>query len=332
VSRELKSAAFRRVREAEWRELERLTEAVERSGLRGLSAAETARLPLLHRAALASLSVARAVSLDANLRAYLEALAARSHAAVYGARRGRLAYGLHFFAVAFPRAVRANAAATLAAGAALAGGIAAGAAIVGQDLSRYYEFMPGNLAGGRDPSATTDALRAALFGGEGSGAFSGFLFAHNAQIAVWAFLAGVAGGLPSLVLLFQNGLVIGAFVALYRSRGLEFELWGWLLPHGGTELSALILAGGAGIRLGTAIVFPGRKTRRAAMRGAGIVAGLIVMGASAQLALAGVLEGVFRQEVRSTDVRYAVASALLGFWVLYFVFAGRRGDVGSSAP
>jgi len=106
---ELKSAAFRAEREASWRELEGLVGRVEKDGVRALSPAELSRLPVLYRATLSSLSVARAISLDRNVLDWLESLCGRAYLAVYGTRRHlREALG-DFFARRFPRAVRAHA-------------------------------------------------------------------------------------------------------------------------------------------------------------------------------------------------------------------------------
>ena len=85
----LKSSEFRKGREASWRELEDLVGRVERRGVRALSLAELLRLPILYRAALSSLSVARTIALDRNLLLYLESVALRSFLAVYGPRASR---------------------------------------------------------------------------------------------------------------------------------------------------------------------------------------------------------------------------------------------------
>ena len=82
----LKSSEFRKGRQDSWRELEGLVGRVERRGVRSLSLDELQRLPILYRAALSSLSVARTIALDRNLLLYLESLALRAFLAVYGPR------------------------------------------------------------------------------------------------------------------------------------------------------------------------------------------------------------------------------------------------------
>ena len=86
----LKSSEFRKGREEGWRELEKLVGRVERRGVRSLTLDELQQLPILYRAALSSLSVARTIALDRNLLLYLENLALRAYLAVYGPRVGAL--------------------------------------------------------------------------------------------------------------------------------------------------------------------------------------------------------------------------------------------------
>jgi uncharacterized membrane protein SpoIIM required for sporulation len=155
-------------------------------------------------------------------------------------------------------------------------------------------------------------------------AFATFLFTHNSRVGMIAFALGFAFGLPTLLMMFQNGLILGAFAGVHHQKGLSPDLWGWLLPHGITELTAVVICGGAGLVIAQSLIFPGRLARVESMKRAGRKAGRIVIGAVMMLFIAGLIEGVFRQTVHSMTVRYLVAAATLVLWVLYFGFAGRR--------
>lgn len=325
----LKSTQFRKEREGVWRELERLVDRAERSGVRSLPAEQVARLPLLYRATLSSLSVARAISLDRNLVDYLESLCARAYFCVYGTTRplGQAVSG--FFGSRFPSAVRRYRWHMAMAGLFLLLGTLVGQVLVARDPDWYYVFVDEDLAGGRDPAATTEFLREGLFDGDEHstarlGAFASFLFTHNARIGMLAFALGFVAGIPVYLLLFSTGLMLGAFSALYASRGLGVELWGWLLPHGVTELLAVVLCGGAGLMLAQALVFPGRHARLRNLAVKGREAGVIVLGAVAMLFVAGLIEGFFRQMVRDQVVRYLVATTSTVLWGFYFARAGRE--------
>ncbi|WP_242352769.1 MULTISPECIES: stage II sporulation protein M [Anaeromyxobacter] len=324
----LKSAAFRAEREPSWRELEGLLDRVERYGLPALASSEIARLPALYRAALSSLSVARAISLDRNVLDYLETLSARAYLVVYGTRRHLRDALRDFFVHRFPGAVRAHRRHLALALALIALGAVVGHALTARDAERFYAFVDPAMAQGRGPTSSTASLREALYAPRDAAqllkTFAMFLFQHNATIGLLAFAVGFAGGVPSALLLFTNGLVLGAFGALYRSRGLALEFWGWVLPHGVTELFAVALCGAAGLALGQAVVFPGREERLAGLARRGREAGVLAVGAVALFFVAALVEGLFRQLVHSVPIRYGVAAATFLFWTVYLARAGRR--------
>ena len=323
----LRSSRFRREREADWTRLESLVRRVEDGSLARLSDEELLALPELYRSTLSSLSAARAISLDAALIDYLESLGARAYFVVYGARAKPLQRLARFFRHDWPAAVASLWRETIFATVLLFAGIAAAFVLVGQDPDWFYSFVPRELAGGRDPSATTAFLRETLYdqpkGTEGLGVFASFLFTHNARVAIMTFALGFAFALPTALLLAYNGCTMGAFVALFASRGLGFEAVGWLAIHGVTELFAVILASAAGFRIGLAVAFPGTRTRLDAVRYAGRSAALVMAGVVIMLILAGVLEGFGRQLITADLARYGIALASLILWLAYFYLPRR---------
>lgn len=324
-----RSVSFRREREAGWAELDLLVRQAGRHGIRSLTASETARLPALHRAACSALSVARAISLDRNLLEYLESLTARSFGCVYAPRRPARAALADLFGRRFPATVRALRAHLAVATLCLLAGVVAGFVLTRADPERYFSFVPEGLAGGRDPGASTASLRAALYTEPGNPAevltaFSSFLFTHNAQVSILCFALGFAAGLPVIILLLENGLILGAMAELYHSRGLTAEFWAWILPHGVTELTAILLCGAAGLRLGQAVVFPERLSRLENLARQGRAMAAVMAGSVAMLFVAALFEGYFRQLVHDVTARYEMATLVGAFWTLYFLRAGRR--------
>ncbi len=324
----MKSVTFRREREETWSELEVLVDQIERVGLRSLLPSQAGRLPTLYQATLSSLSVARAISLDANLLAYLESLATRAHVATYGAKQHPLATAGRFLRERFPAAVRAAWRQVALAALVTALGALAGYVLTQQDSSRFYALVSEETAQGRGPSSSTEELRAVLYSQREAadllGAFAMFLFTHNASVGMLCFATGFAAGVPTLVLLFTNGLVLGAFGALYGERGLGLEFWAWVLPHGVTELLAVILCGAGGLVLADGLLFPGRYSRQHSLALRGRDAGVIVMGAVVMLLGAGLVEGIFRQVVHAIPLRMTLAAATAAAWPVYFLWVGRR--------
>lgn len=323
----LKSQRFRRAREDDWRRLERLMDKAEKGSMSRLTDAEILAIPVLYRSTLSALSVARETSLDQDLIVYLETLAARAYFFVYGSRSTLQDRLVAFFSTDWPAAVRGLWRETLvSAGLMLLGALIAGWLVM-IEPEWFYAFVPGELSGGRDPAASTESLRATLDGAEdaeGLSAFATFLFTHNAQVALLAFALGFALCLPTGLLVLYNGATLGAFVALFVSRGLGVEVGGWLLIHGVTELFAVVLAGAAGLRIGWSVAFPERRRRLDAAMDAGRRAGIVMGGVVVMLLLAGLLEGFGRQLITDTALRYAVAATSAVIWAAYF-YAPRRG-------
>jgi uncharacterized membrane protein SpoIIM required for sporulation len=317
---------LRAEREEEWRRLDALLTLCERKSPRALSDEDLMALPILYRGALSSLSVARETSLDLELVTYLESLCARAYFFLYGVRTtpgGRLA---QFLRRDWPAAMRSLWKETLIALALLLLGTAAGYSLVLADSAWYGAFVPEQLADGRDFTADREFLRSGLYKGAEEGGlavFATFLFTHNAQVAIFCFALGFAFAVPTAMLLLYHGGMVGAFFALYGRHGLADELGGWLIIHGSTELFAIVLAGAAGLRIGWAVVFPGRAARLAAASRSGRAAATAMVGVVIMLAAAGLLEGFGRQLIVEDSVRYAIGLAMLILWLIYY-YAPRR--------
>ena len=322
ANRELKSQRFRDAREADWRKLEALLRKMEGRSLAPLTDQELLSLPVLYRSTLSSLSIARATSLDKAVIDYLESLCTRAYFSVYGPR-STMAQRLHrFFAEDLPRVARVMWRETLISLVLTVTATVVGYLLVSQDPDWFYAFVDRGLAGGRDPSATTEYLRSTLYASddepEGLSALATYLFSHNTSVAITAFALGFAFCIPTALLLVSNGLMLGAFLALFFSRGLGFELVGWLMIHGVTELFAIILAGAAGLRIGWTLAAPGAETRPIAMARAGREAGVMMGGVVVMLLCAGLLEGFARQLVVSDLARYAIAIGTGVLWLGYY--------------
>lgn len=326
--RVMKSYRFRAEREADWAKLDLIVQQAEKRGVDGLSDKDIADLPHLYRQAVSSLSVARSISLDQNVIAYLETLCARAYFFVYGTR-ARMGERIgQFFARDWAAAVSAAKGPTLLAFLCLFGGALLAFFLTINDPEWYWTFHGGWDP--RNPNASYEDLRATLYEERRDivdmlGAFAAQLFSHNSGIAIFAFALGFAFGAPTAILLIYNGVYLGSFYAVFWNKGLAYELTGWLFIHGVTELFAVILAGAAGFMIGGAVAFPGRKTRMQSMREAGNNAAMVIIGAVIMLFLAALLEGFGRQLINNDMVRYVIAGTTLLFWLGYF-YLPRRGE------
>ena len=325
----LKSYRFREERQSDWQKLDLILTKAENGGVKNLSDEQMLALPRLYRQAVSSLSVARSISLDQNVVSYLESLCTRSYFFVYGARTTLGERMMQFLRHDWPAAVAGSVWPTLLAAFFFFGGWMLAFFLCLQDMDWFWTFHGQNFWDGRNPDATADYLRSTIYINENEiddgqlTAFSSFLFNNNAQISLFAFALGFAFGIPTAWLLVYNGVMIGSMYAVFWDKGLGYEFTGWLMIHGVTELSAIVLAGAAGFIIGGAVAFPGGRTRLASARLAGQRAATIAMGCVVMLIIAAILEGFGRQLINSDTTRYAIAGTTLVFWLVYF-YAPRK--------
>ncbi|MFA5966204.1 MAG: stage II sporulation protein M [Sphingomonas sp.] len=317
------ASRFRAAHEVEWQRLDKLVTRMEKRSIGALGDDDLLALPLLYRTTLSSLSVARQTSLDRALVGYLEQLCTRAYFQIYGVQNSAWRQIGGFFARGWPVAVQTLWKETIVAFLLTVAGALAAYLMVRHDPSSYYTLIPSGMAEGRDPSASVEALRTTLHGHgkgkeDGLAVFAAFLFTHNAQIAIFAFALGFAFAVPTVLLILYNGLMLGAMIAVFDAKGLGGEFIGWLTIHGTTEIFSIILSGAAGMRIGTAIAFPGRETRGDSAMRAGRQAATVMAGAVVMLMVAGMLEGIGRQVVDDTMTRYAIGLTMLAGWLVYF--------------
>ena len=327
------TSRFRAEREADWIAFDTLLGRLETRGAKALSSDELLQLPILYRATLSSLSIARATMLDKALLDHLEGLAMRGYFLIYGVRETRLSRLRRFFLYDWPAAVRAVWKETLIIALIITLGALTSWSLVAHNPEWYYNFVPEEMAGGRDPRATVEFLRSTLghgkAGGEDQGAlhvFATFLFTHNSRVSIMSFALGFAFGVPTMMLEYYQGIGLGAMLAVFSAKGLGVDFGGWLFIHGTTELFAAALSGAAGLRIGSAVVFPGARSRLQAAAEAGRTAGKVMVGVILMLLAAGLLEGFGRQLITDTVMRYAIGSLMLAFWLGYF-YVPRRENV-----
>ena len=333
----LRSDRFRQEREGDWQRLDAIVTAMEKGRLRRLPDQDVLDLPALYRTAASSLAIARETSLDAATLAYLETLVQRAWFQVYGPRSSLIDWLRQFLGGGWSRAVRAIWLDVLIALAMMVTGTLVGWLLVAQDPQWYYMLVPQDFLDVRAPGASREALHGTLFSDDrqqGLSVFAAYLFSNNAQVAILAFALGFAFGIPSLLLLVQNTVTLGAMLWLFHGRGLLLDFIGWLSVHGTTELFAILLAGAAGLHVGRAMAFPGQRSIMVAAAESGRRATQVMAGAVLMLIVAALLEGFARQLINDTPTRFGVGLFMLLFWVTYFVSFGKRvqggaGEVGS---
>lgn len=118
------------------------------------------------------------------------------------------------------------------------------------------------------------------------------IISNNIQVTIAAFGFGITAGIGTLLLLLLNGVSLGGVLGLYESKGILSLLIAFVAPHGVLELSAVCIAGGAGLLIAAALILPGARTRRAAFADNGRRAMRLITASTLFLIVAGSLEGM----------------------------------------
>jgi uncharacterized membrane protein SpoIIM required for sporulation len=161
-------------------------------------------------------------------------------------------------------------------------------------------------------------------------AFSAQLIRHNIEVALLAAALGVTFGIGTALLLFENGVLLGAVAVHYTQQGFGLFMTAWLLPHGVFEIPSILIAGQAGFYLARLLLRrrEDRNVRQSMREWLVLVAGLAMM-----LVWAGLMEAFFSQHhapVLPYGFKVAVATAELVLLTIYLLMIGRR-EIGTEA-
>lgn len=310
---------------AAWAELEALLDAAEGQGKRKKVPLDGARLAALYRAVCEQLALAQARAYPIHLTQRLESLTQRAHQLIYRRRAWGMARLARLALVDFPQAVRAHRRYLLAA-ALLFTVPALGAAwaawrdpgfilhLVDAQQVQSFDAMYGDNehALGRERAAATDWQ---MFG---------FYIMHNIGLGFQCFAAGIFAGLGSAFFLVFNGLFLGVLSGYLVAGGYAENFLSFVVTHSAFELTAIVLAGAAGLRLGHSWLAPGRLTRLEAIKLAAREAVVVIYGVIGLLLIAAAVEA-FWSSARwvAPTVKYAVGAACWTLVLAYLAWQGR---------
>lgn len=311
-----------------WQRLSKLLDRIEREGLKSLTLDEAREFGRLYRAASSDLLWARGRAASAELVESLNDLVARGYAQTYPGKRPRARDAVDFYVAGFPRLVRTEWRAVVAAYVLFLSGGLFGYVAMHLDPGAAVFLVPDQHQSlDPDERVKREAKNDDGMSANQQTAFSSFLFTHNIQVAFLAFALGLTLGIGTVILLFVNGLFLGALAVAYETKGHATWFWAWILPHGVPEISAICLAGAAGLILGRALVAPGSRARADALRVEGRTAVRLVLGTLPIFVVAGVIEGTISQihEPRLPSiVKLLFAAAMAVLLALYLSRSGRE--------
>ena len=308
-----------RKREA-WEQFHRLATQVERAGVSQLPESEIPAFAARYREVAADLARARTYGVDQRVIEYLERVVSAGHNALYRARGGRRAPVLRYLMRDFPAAVvqsRAYVAAAFL--------LFAVPGALGYTLIRTHPELQDELT---SPLMVSRAREAAARQTEGIGyaqssreelpLIASAIISNNIKIGFWAFVGGLTGGVLTAFVLVTNGLSLGAGFGLFVNYHAGGYLATFVAGHGILELTAIFIAGGAGLRIAGALFAPGDRTRRDALVVEGRIAARMIGAVVTLLALAGTIEGLLSASDAPPAYKYATSALSVVFLGIYF--------------
>ena len=320
----MKQSRFEARHQAEWRAFGDSLDALEKGRQRGVASGD---FPAAYRRLCQHLALARARGYSSHSVDYLQQLAQRGHQQLYRHRSplgGRL---LGFVLAGFPRLVREEWRLVLAASLLFYLSLLGMGALVLAFPELIYSLVSADQVAQMEAMYDPAARRLGEFGARGSGedwVMFGYYVMNNIGIAFQTFAGGLLLGLGTLFYLLFNGLMIGAIAGHLTGIGYHQPFWSFVIGHGAFELTAITLAGAAGLKLGAALVAPGRFTRGEALRLAATRAVRLIAGATLMLLIAAFIEAYWSSMTyTSAPVKYAVGALLWLAVGLYFLYAGR---------
>lgn len=319
----MRQATFIARRQAAWDRLEQLLKLAGQRSVRRLSAAEIDELGRTYRATTSDLAYARGSEYDSTLTSYLNRLTARAHAYVYGssAQTGGERLG-RFFSETFPREFRRSFPYF-----AICTALTVACAVVAYVLIRShpadaYALLPKELI----PDQIRKSLHDSNFAFDRSfaPAMSAMIIANNVKVAITAFAGSITLGALTVYIIAYNGLMLGGLGALFTNAGFGYDFWATVAPHGVIELTAVQIAGAAGLLIAAGVVFPGRMRRRDAIAANARRAGTLILGVASMLIVAGTIEGFISPQRWIPEVRITIGAITALGLLLYFALGGRR--------
>jgi uncharacterized membrane protein SpoIIM required for sporulation len=144
------------------------------------------------------------------------------------------------------------------------------------------------------------------------------IMTNNLMVAFRTVGGGITAGLFTLYSLFFNGLLMGAIAALVSQNQLAYPFWAFVFPHGALELPAIFFAGGAGLLIAKALLFPGQYRRVDALKLYGYQSAQLVFGIVPLLIIAGIIEGFFSPSPYIPElIKYLTGMIILASLITY---------------
>jgi uncharacterized membrane protein SpoIIM required for sporulation len=296
-----------------WDRLALLLARSDASGLGQLSREELQELALLYRQVAGDLSVLRQDETARTYAHHVNQLLARAHHIIYSGRKTNLLTLLRFLRDEYPAIFQRQIGYVTASLVVTLSGALLGVALTGARPEFMRHFLgPQMIATMERHEMWTHSIVSV------APLATSAIMTNNLTVSFVAFASGILFGLGTFYALFANGLLLGVIGAACHQYGMSVALWSFVAGHGSLELPAIIIAGGAGFRLGHAMLFPGVLRWKDSVAQGGVEAAKLVSGIIPMLFVAGCLEGFFSPSQAPVWLKFTVGGmlfTLLQLWL-----------------
>ena len=312
--------AFVSKKRESWQQLEAILIKASKRGIKSLDRHELTGLGSLYRRVASDLAFVRNQKASGDIEQHLNALVGRAHALLYEAEttpRNTVQSTLNFFLMEFPAIFQRRVgyfymtllitivSAVFAYG------------LVIKDPKNSDLFIPAQL------KSSVEVWKSGNVSDAASPEASAFLMTNNFRVGFLAAASGILGGVPTVNLLYSNGVMLGGVSAVMTQVGKHSTFWPGIVPHGVSELTAIFVCGGAGLLLGTAVLIPKPYSRIDSLKVHGMEAVKMIIGTIPMFIFAGIIEGMFSHLPISASLRYTFAIANGILWYAY-LFVPRK--------
>ncbi len=313
------SAHWLEKRKPHWERLERIVGHSGSSGLRALSYRELQEFGLLYRQVAADLASVREDPASVRLASYLNQLMGRAHNLIYMGRRSRPSGIGQFYASIFPQVFRSTFNYTLAAFVLFVAAAVAGflACLGDPAFQRFFLGGPMSDTIERRKMWTESIVTIKPLA-------SSAIMTNNISVASTTFAMGITAGAGTVYMMLMNGLMLGVISAACWQAGMGQSLAEFVTPHGVLELPAIFIAGGGGLLIARALLFPSPLPRRDALVLYGGQGVRLALGIIPILFVAGIIEGFLSPSHLPAVAKYVCAAAVGGLLTLYLTRAGTK--------
>lgn len=308
---------FIKLHREEWKQLEHLVTTLNKKRT-SITSAQINQFHRLYQKAAQHLSYSQTFFPNEDITPYLNSLVSKSHNLLYKDQVSSFKQIRYFFSTKFIGLLVEQWKFIIVAMILFIVGAVGSFFSVVNDPLHLYSILPAEIAQSVEPEQLGSSD-----GEVDSSLMSANIMTNNIQVAILAFAGGVTFGLLTVYLMIYNGVIIGALAGLFWHYGKSYDFWAYIVPHGMIELTAIFIAGGAGLLMGYKLFVPGNDSRGYQIKQQGKRSVQLMLGTIPLFIIAGIIEGFITPAAISLEAKYIVAFVTV-IGLIFYIIIGKQ--------